>query len=57
MCFSLYMAQSVVLINNKDYIPPKSVFGMFIYSRIYKVSDLFIVGDLVVLSLSNTQMT
>ena len=27
------------------------------YSRIYKILDLFIVGDLVVLSLSNTQMT
>ena len=27
------------------------------YSRIYKVLDLFNVGDLVVLSLSNTQMT
>ena len=26
-------------------------------TNIYKISDLFIVGDLVVLSLSNTQMT
>ena len=54
------MAQSSVLIYNKDIIPPKSVFGMFIYNLlllIYKVSDLFFVGELVVLSLSNTQMT
>ena len=61
MCFLLYMAQSSVLINNKDLIPPNLCFGMFIdiicYSNIYKVSDLIIVGDLVVLSLSNTQMT
>ena len=60
MCFLLYMAQSSVLINNKDLIPPNLWFGMFIYiicySNIYKVSDLFIVGDLVVLSLSNTQI-
>ena len=27
------------------------------YSRICEVSDLFIVGDLVLLSLANTQMT
>ena len=37
------------------------MFGIFIYNMlllyIYKVLDLFIVGDLVVLSLSNTQMT
>ena len=60
MCFSLYMAQSVVLINNKDYIPPNLYLAclyIICYSNIYKVSDLFIVGDLVVLSLSNTQMT
>ena len=37
------------------------MFGIFIYviyySRIYEVLDLFIVGDLVLLSLANTQMT
>ena len=27
------------------------------YSRIYEVLDLFIIGDLVMLSLANTQMT
>ena len=61
ICFLLYMTQSSVLINNKNLIPPNTVFDVFIYiicySNIYKVSDLIIVGDLVVLSLSNTQMT
>ena len=54
------MAQLVVLINNKDYISPNlclTCLYIICYSRIYKVLDLFIVGDLVVLSLSNTQMT
>ena len=34
MCFLLYMAQSSVLINNKDLIPPNTVFGMFIYNSL-----------------------
>ena len=47
------MAQSVVLINNKDQIPPNLCLVclcIICYSRIYKVLDLFIVGDLVVVS-------
>ena len=59
MCFSLYMAQSVVLINNKDYFSPSLYLAcsyIICYSRIYEMSDLFIIYDLVVLSLSNTQM-
>ena len=58
--FLLCMAQSVVLINNKDYISPNlclTYLYIICYSRIYKVLDLFIVGDLVLLSLSYTQMT
>ena len=57
--FLLCMAQSVVLINNKDIIPPNLYLAcsyIICYSRIYEVSDLFIVGDLVLSSLANTQM-
>ena len=58
--FLLCMAQSVVLINNIDIIPPNMCLTcsyIICYSRICEVSDLFIVGDLVLLSLANTQMT
>ena len=54
------MTQLVVLINNEDYIPPNLCLAclyIFCYSRIYKVLDLFIVDDPVLLSLANTQMT
>ena len=43
------MAQSVVLINNKDYIPSNLCLAclyIICYSHIYKISDLFTVGDL-----------
>ena len=54
------MAQLVVLINNIDIIPPNLCLAcsyIFCYSHICEVSDLFIVSDLVLLSLANTQMT
>ena len=53
------MAQSVVLINNIDIIPYNMCLAcsyIFCYSRICEVSDLFIVGELVLLSLANIQM-
>ena len=54
------MAKSFVLINKIDIIPPNlclTCSNILCYSRICEVSDLFIVGDLVLLSLANTQMT
>ena len=51
------MAQLVVLINNKDIIPPNLCLAcsyILCYSHICEVSDLFIVGDLVLLSSANT---
>ena len=53
------MTPSVVVINNKDYIPPNlclTCLYIIYYSCIYKVLDLFIVGDLVLLCLANTQI-
>ena len=52
------MAQSFVLITKIDIIPPNmglACFYILCYSDICKASDLFIVGDLVLLSLVNTQ--
>ena len=58
--FLLCMAQSVVLINKIDIIPPNLCLAcsyIFCYSRICEVLDLIIVGHLVLLSLANTQRT
>ena len=52
------MAQSVVLINNIDIIPPNLCLAcsyILCYSHICEVLDLIIVGDLVLLSLANNK--